>query len=100
VRRVDLKTEAVTNIPYIAIAGEGGAWDLNIASNGSALVSTRLNSIDPPLRRLDLGTETYSVIRPSVRSNTSIYRSADRTLFYCTCLPSTWFCTSTSCLAA
>lgn len=81
VRKINLNTSTVTTIPYPVVGG-AGIWDVNIASNGTALVSTRGSG--SPLLRLDLGTDMFSIARPFVRQDTHINRSADRTLLFFT----------------
>jgi hypothetical protein len=91
--RLDLGTGAVTNINYTRIVNEAGGWDVAIASNGLALVTTRLPdgfSGSAPLRQIDLSnnsiTERADVPAISgghqVSGGTQIHRSADRTRFF------------------
>jgi hypothetical protein len=89
--RLDLATGNVTNIYYDRAFGEGGAWDVAIASNGLALVSTEFGGSGwTPLRQIDLTTNAVSVRSDApgsgpngtVRQNTQIYRSADGTRFF------------------
>ena len=44
-QRVNLATGAIRNINYTREFGEGGAWDVVIASNGLALVTTQVRNI-------------------------------------------------------
>jgi hypothetical protein len=90
-QRVDIPTGTITNIPYSRAFGEGGAWDVAIASNGLALVTTQYEGSGwTPLRQIDLDTNAITV-RPDapgsggggmVRQDTQIHRSADGTRFF------------------
>ena len=56
--RVNLATGAITKINYARSFGEGGAWDVAIASNGLALVTTQYQGSGwTPLRQIDLSNE-------------------------------------------
>jgi len=90
-QRVDLPTGTITNIPYTLAFGEGGAWDVAIASNGLALVTTRFQGSGwTPLRQIDLSTNAITVRDDApgsggggmVRQDTQIHRSADGTRFF------------------
>ncbi|HEX6987803.1 MAG TPA: Ig-like domain-containing protein, partial [Planctomycetaceae bacterium] len=81
VRKVSLADGSVTNLAYDLAGLESGAYDIAITADGRALVTTLFaGSGWIPLRVLDLATGTFS--NPtglrSVRQNTDLYRSADR----------------------
>jgi hypothetical protein len=84
-QRVNLATGAITNVHYTRAFGEGGAWDVAIASNGLALVTTQyLGSGWTPLRQIDLSTNAITIRTDvsgsgfgEVRQDTQIHRSAD-----------------------
>jgi hypothetical protein len=89
--RVNLNTGAVTNINYARDFAEIGAWDVAIAANGLAFVTTQFDgSGTTPLRQIDLATNTISirtdfpVIIPigKIRQNTQIHRNVNRTRLY------------------
>ena len=62
VPKLDLHTGAVTNLGYQRGLLEGGAWDVAIASNGTAFVTTRFyGSGFVPLHQIDLTTNTAIV---------------------------------------
>jgi hypothetical protein len=90
IRKVNLASGTVTNIPYTLDFGEAGAWDVAIGSNGRGMVSTRYSGSGwVPFRELNLATDTLT--QPSgvgspgqVRQNTHIHRSSDRSLFFMT----------------
>ena len=85
--RVNLLTGAITNINYARSFGEGGAWDVAIASNGLALVTTQYQGSGwTPLRQIDLSTNAITIRTDApgsgfgeVRQNTQIHRSANGT---------------------
>ena len=85
--RVSLLTGAITNINYARSFGEGGAWDVAIASNGLALVTTQYQGSGwTPLRQIDLSTNAITIRTDApgsgfgeVRQNTQIHRSANGT---------------------
>jgi hypothetical protein len=86
-QRVDVATGIITNIPYTLDSGEGGAWDVAIASNGLALVTTRFSGSRPtPVRQIDLATNVISIRNDTpgavVWAPTQIHRSADGTRFF------------------
>ena len=90
-QRVDLATGIIININYTRAFGEGGAWDVAIASNGLALVTTQyLGSGWTPLRQIDLVTDTITTRTDAPGSGgggelsapTQIHRSADGTRFF------------------
>jgi hypothetical protein len=90
-QRVDLPTGTITNIPYTLAFGEGGAWDVAIASNGLALVTTQFQGSGwTPLRQIDLSTNVITVRTDDpgsggdgmVRQDTQIERSADGTRLF------------------
>jgi hypothetical protein len=87
-QRVNLANGVITNIHYTLEHSEGGGWDVAIAANGVALVSTRgrWGSADTPLRQIDLGTNAITVRTDAPGSGfnnevseAKIYRSADGT---------------------
>jgi hypothetical protein len=92
--RLNLATGAVTNINYTKdtrLGGESGAWDVSIAGNGLALVTTQFpGSGWTPLRQIDLTTNVISIRNDApgsgpynmVGQNTQICRSADRSILY------------------
>ncbi len=89
-QRVDRATGTITNIPYTLDIGEGGAWDVAIASNGLALVTTQYQGSGwTPLRQINLSTNAISIRTDAPGSNRSelsapaqIHRSADGTRFF------------------
>ncbi len=85
VHRVDLDTGASTTLAYELEFGEVGTWDVCIADNGLALVSTRFGGSGwVPLRELDLATGMFTirtdVTGGDVRQNTHLIRGTDRSL--------------------
>jgi hypothetical protein len=88
--QVDLNSGAVTGVPYNLVSRETGSWDIAIAANGKALISTH-GSSTLPLRQLDTATNTYTTRSddPGVGNGSAgmisqgsiIHRSADRSLF-------------------
>ncbi len=93
IRKVDLRTGAVTNLTYALDRNEGGTWDIAIAANGLALFTTQFEGSGwVPLRQIDLNTDAISIrsdakgsgIGGEVRQNTLISRSSDRTSFFFT----------------
>ncbi|MEM7555851.1 MAG: Ig-like domain-containing protein [Cyanobacteria bacterium P01_A01_bin.84] len=92
IRKVNTSDGTVTNIRYNLERNEGGAWDVKIASNGKALVTTDFEGSGwTPLRELKLSDDTLS--QPTnaagssgneVRQNTDIARSTNRNLLFLT----------------
>jgi hypothetical protein len=89
--RVQLSNGEITDISYTRASGETGGWDVAIAANNIALVSTQFSGIgSTPLRQIDLTTNTITgrsdvpgaVPAGRVRQNTAITRSADATRLY------------------
>lgn len=88
-RKIDLDTGSVTNITYTPVGNERGAWDIRIGANGIGLASTRSGSGFVPFRELNTNTDTLSIRgdtpgtgpNNTVRINTNIERSADRSQF-------------------
>jgi hypothetical protein len=87
-QRVNLATGAITNIHYTRADGETGGWDVAIASNGLAMVTTQFaGSGWTPLRQIDLNTNSITIRSDApgsgaggqVRLRTEIHRSADGT---------------------
>jgi hypothetical protein len=96
-RKLDLATGKVTSINYNLAFFEVGAFDVAIASNGLAMVTTQFaGSGTVPLRQIDLTTNAISVrtdvpgsVDPfpgtpyrTVQQDTQIHRSADGTRLY------------------
>jgi hypothetical protein len=92
--KVDLSTGAITGINYTldTVLGEAGVWDVAIASNGLAFMTTQYpGSGWTPLRQLDLSTDEFMIRSDAPGSGpfgyvdggstdgTKIYRGADRT---------------------
>ncbi len=82
IRKVDVASGAVSTISFAAQSGESGAWDVAIAANGKAFVTTRGTST--PLRTIDVATNAV-VTRNDLplgssqfSSSTSVARGADR----------------------
>ncbi len=79
-QRIDLKSDAVTNISYPRHSYENGMFDVKIASNGTAFGSSGCGSV--PVRQLDLSTNTI-VERHDANPTeqdctwTQLHRSAD-----------------------
>jgi hypothetical protein len=89
--KVDTSTEKDTSIAYLRAIGEAGAWNVAIASNNLAFVTTQGDaSASVPLRQIDLSSNaiTNRADAPgsgpggTVAASTEIYRSADRTRLY------------------
>src|SRR5262245_17516169 len=89
--RVDIATGTIIDIHYDLDTGEIGAWDVAIASNGLALVTTQYDGSGyTPLRQIDLDTNVVTVRTDApgsggggiVRQDTQIHRSADGTRFF------------------
>ena len=60
--RVDIATGTIIDIHYDLAFGEKGAWDVAIASNGLALVTTQYDGSGwTPLRQIDLDTNVVTV---------------------------------------
>jgi DNA-binding beta-propeller fold protein YncE len=86
IRKVNLASGTVTNIPYTLAFGEAATWDVAIGSNGRGMVSTRIGG---PFWELNLATDTLTqrldaTTFGQVTQNTHIHRSSDRTLFFMT----------------
>ncbi len=93
IRKVNLSTGSVTNITYNLDFGEGGAWDLNIASNGKGFLSTGYEGSGwTPFRELNLSNDTLSIRQDAggsgfggeVSAPAYIFRGSDRNLFFMT----------------
>jgi len=91
VHKLDLTTGEVTNITYTLAFYETGAWDVAIASNNLAFVTTQFGGSGwTPLRQIDFTTNETSIRTDApgsgfdgqVNQNTQIHRSADRTRLY------------------
>ncbi len=89
--KINLSNNAVTNIPYRLNPPEAGGWDVKIASNALAFVTTQFNGEgNIQLRQINLSdnTVTARTDAPSnysdgyVTADTRICRSADRTRLY------------------
>jgi hypothetical protein len=88
--KIDLVSGTTTNINYTLASSEAGGWDVAIASNGLAFITTQRNGGGwVPLRQIDLVTNTvtkrtdwprWSVL--GIEQNTQIHRSADGTVLY------------------
>ena len=60
--RVELSNGNVTNINYTLASGESGAWDVAVAANGLALVTTQAVTFSTlPLRQIDLTTNAITI---------------------------------------
>lgn len=82
IRKVNLDTGAVTNLPY---SGGSGAWDLVVLNNGKAFFDSRFaGSGWVALNQIDLATDTISVRLGSVRQDTHLHRGFDGSLFFLT----------------
>jgi hypothetical protein len=86
--KVNLASGAVTDIHYTLAFYETGGWDVAIASNGVALVTTEFaGSGWTPLRQINLATNAISMRTDApgsggggqVRQDTQIQRSSDGT---------------------
>jgi Ca2+-binding RTX toxin-like protein len=86
VHKVDLGSGAVTNATYsLPDNTEQGAWDIAVASNGTALVTGYASSAWVPLRVLDIETNTFSILTPvpapplfdKIRGGSHLERTAD-----------------------
>ena len=76
----------ITNINYTRAFGEGGAWDVAIALNGLALLTTQYQGSGyTPLRQIDLATNAITTRGDApgiIWVPTQIHRSADGTRFF------------------
>jgi hypothetical protein len=89
-QKLDLQSGNVTVIDYPLSFAESGGWDVAIAANGIALVTTRLNGIGPvPFRQIDpssvISVRTDIPINPpfsEIEQDAQVRRSADGTLLY------------------
>jgi hypothetical protein len=88
--RADLTSGAVTDLPYNLAFAEGGSFDIALGSAGKGLFDGRFNGSGwVPLRQVDLNTNNLSIrtddpgsgFGGQIRQNTTIHRSADRSLF-------------------
>jgi DNA-binding beta-propeller fold protein YncE len=90
IRKVNLASGTVTNIPYTVNVGYAGAWDVAIGSNGRGMVSTGYSGSGAPFRELNLASDTLTQRSDAggvfgfVTANTQIHRSSDRSLFFMT----------------
>ena len=91
VHKVNSSTGAVTNINYTRGFSESGAWDVAIASNGLAFVTTNFDGSGwTPLHQINLATNAITVRSDApgsggggeVRGSSAIHRSADGTRLY------------------
>jgi sugar lactone lactonase YvrE len=89
--RVDLNDGRVTDITYTPVSGEGGTWDIAVANNGTALLSTYYWGYGGvPFRQLDLNTGILTIRTDTpgswfggeVRGDVHIDRSADGSLLF------------------
>ena len=89
--KLALSSGTVTNINYTRASGETGAFDVAIASNGLALVTTQFGGSGwTPLRQIDLSTNAISTRADApgsgpggtVGQNTQIHHSADGSRLY------------------
>jgi hypothetical protein len=88
--KLNLITGAVTNITFSRASYEAGAWDVAIASNGLAFVTTQYyGSGWVPLRQIDLATNSVTIRNDwprwavlGINQDTQIHRSADGTALY------------------
>lgn len=90
IHKLDLAKAAVTELGYTLTAPEHSAWDINVNDQGVGLVSNQMELMDAWgwLRTMDtkglFATKTAdfgSGLGGSVRDETNIYRSPDRTFF-------------------
>lgn len=91
VHKVNSSTGAVININYTRSFSESGAWDVAIASNGLAFVTTNFEGSGwTPLHQINLATNAITVRSDApgsggdgeVRGSSAIHRSADGTRLY------------------
>jgi sugar lactone lactonase YvrE len=76
--KINLDTGTITTLKYDLAPGEGGAFEVVIAGNGKALISTaNQTSALVPLRTLDLATDTFST-RMMIHGNADISRGESR----------------------
>lgn len=89
--RLNLSNGSVTNIGYTRASNEGGAWDVAIASNGLALITTQFQGSGwVPLRQINLANNSVATRSDDpgsggggkVTQNTKIQRSADYSRLY------------------
>src|SRR5882724_1697872 len=86
-QRVNLATGAIRNINYTREFGEGGAWDVAIASNELAFVTTVFDGSGwTPLRQIDLATNAITIRDDApggeLSAPTQIHRSANGTRLF------------------
>jgi len=83
-QKIDLHIGTVTNIPYTpANDQEGGGWDVAIAANGKAFVTTTTTfQHDNPIREIDLATNALTVRREFFRPFAFVYRGVDASRLY------------------
>jgi hypothetical protein len=93
--QVDLSSGGVFNYPYTLAANEAGAWDISIAANGTALVTTQGSGV-LPLRQFNANnpstTNTYTIRTDDpgsggggkIQPDTLIHRGGDRSRFLLT----------------
>jgi ribosomal protein L24E len=84
VHRVNLNDGTVTNFTYNLAGGEGGTWDIAIANNGKALVTSRFEgSGNMPLHELDLSTGVITN-RQNINQDTHVRRGTDASVLFLT----------------
>jgi hypothetical protein len=86
---LNLNTLQMVPASYSPVSGEGGPWDVAVASNGTALFDGIATATAPvPVRQLTLGSNSVTIRTDDpgsagggrVQANTLIHRSADRSL--------------------
>jgi sugar lactone lactonase YvrE len=85
--QVNLRNGSVTDVPYTLSSNAAGAWDIAIAANGKAIVSTKGAGGGPvQLLQLDTASNTYTIRSDAaggawIGANTIVRRGPNRGLF-------------------
>jgi hypothetical protein len=92
VEKMDTATGATSLTNFDRVPGEGGMWDLSLASNGKAFLTTSFlfGGGTPPLRQLDVVTNAITIrtdeppegFHGEIQVDTKLARSADRSRIY------------------
>ena len=82
--KINLVSGTVTNIPYTpANDEEAGGWDVAIAANGKAFVTTMTSFLkDNPIREIDLASNTVKVRVEFFPAFAFVYRGVDGSRLY------------------
>jgi DNA-binding beta-propeller fold protein YncE len=82
VHKLDLAGGVVRDLEYTPASGETGGWDVAIAADGRALLTTQTvpNAFSPTLRLIDLASDTVSTTLFSIPQRSLVTRGADRSM--------------------